>query len=90
MPTLDLHLKVTTLGSTEVSAGCLSGDIELSGFEQNKIEITCHASGTTVKDERITGYAKPELAFTLQETDKVSLQKFWLCTECQYLPSWRR
>lgn len=67
--------KVTTLGQSEVSAGCLSGDIELSGFEQNKIEITCHASGTTVKDERITGYAKPELAFTLQETDKVSLQK---------------
>lgn len=67
--------KVTTLGQTEVSAGCIQGDIEMSGFEQQKIEITCHASGTTVKDERITGYSKPELSMTFQETDKESLKK---------------
>jgi len=67
--------EVTTLGQSEVSAGCIKGDIELTGFEQNKIEITCHATGTTVKDERITGYTKPELSFVLQETDKASLQK---------------
>ncbi len=67
--------KVTTQGQIEKSAGCLKGDIELSGFAQNKVEITCHASGTTVKDERITGYSKPELKFTLQETDKQSLQE---------------
>jgi hypothetical protein len=66
--------KVTTLGMEELSAGCLQGEIELTGFEQTKIEITCHSSGSTIKDERITGYAKPELAFTLQETDKQSLQ----------------
>lgn len=62
-------------GQKEKSAGCLKGDIELTGFEQNKLEITCHASGTTVKDERITGYSKPELSFVLQETDKASLQE---------------
>jgi hypothetical protein len=67
--------KVATLGWTKQSAGCLQGDIEISGFEQTKVEITCHASGTTVKDERITGYSKPTLSFTLQETDKASLQK---------------
>jgi hypothetical protein len=67
--------KVTTLGQIEKSAGCLKGDIELSGFSQQKIEITCHASGTTVKDERITGYDKPELNIVLQETDKTSLQE---------------
>lgn len=66
--------KVTTLGQIAKSAGCIKGDLEISGFEQSKIEITCHASGTTVKDERITGYSKPELAITLQETDKQSLQ----------------
>jgi hypothetical protein len=67
--------KVTTLGQIEKSAGCLKGDISLSGFSQQKIEITCHASGTTVKDQRITGYDKPELAITLQETDKASIQE---------------
>ena len=66
--------KVTTLGQTAKSAGCIKGDIEISGFEQTKIEITCHASGTTIKDERITGYSKPELSLVLQETDKQSLQ----------------
>jgi hypothetical protein len=66
--------KVTTLGQIAKSAGCIKGDIEISGFEQTKIEITCHASGTTVKDERITGYSKPELSLVLQETDKQSLQ----------------
>jgi hypothetical protein len=67
--------KVTTLGQIEKSAGCLKGDIELTGFSQQKIEITCHASGTTIKDERITGYDKPELNIVLQETDKTSLQE---------------
>jgi hypothetical protein len=65
---------LSTVGQIEKSAGCLKGDVEISGFEQTKIEITCHASGTTVKDERITGYSKPELSIVLQETDKQSLQ----------------
>lgn len=67
--------KVTTLGQTKLSAGCLQGDIELSGFAQQKIEIKCHHTGSTVIDERISGYDKPVLSFTLQETDKASLQK---------------
>ena len=66
--------KLVTLGQTKQSAGCLKGDIELAGFAQQTVEITCHASGTTVKDERITGYDKPELSIVLQETDKASLQ----------------
>ena len=67
--------KVTTLGMTKLSAGCIQGDIELSGFAQTKVEITCHHTGSTVIDERISGYEKPVLSFTLQETDKASLQK---------------
>lgn len=67
--------KVTTLGQTKLSAGCIQGDIEMSGFAQSKVEITCHHTGTTIQDERISGYEKPVLAFTLQETDKASLQK---------------
>ena len=75
-PTL-FAFKVTQLGFNKVSAGCIQGDIEIGGFEQTKIEITCHASGTTIKDERITGYAKPTLSFTLQETDKASLKRLY-------------
>lgn len=67
--------KVTTLGWTKVSAGCVQGDIEITGFEQQKVEVTCHASGTTVKNEIISGYTKPELSLTLQETDKETLKK---------------
>lgn len=70
--------KVTQIGSVERSAGCIQGDIELSGFEQDKVEITCHASGTTVKSELVSGYQKPTLGFTLQETDKDSIKKVML------------
>lgn len=67
--------KVTTLGQTVVEATCLKGDITLEGLAQQKIEITCHVTGTTVQDEKITGYDKPVLNMTFQETDKASLQK---------------
>lgn len=66
---------VTTLGAVEVNAGCIQGDIELSGFEPQVQEVTCHATGTTPKAELITGYASPELTMTFQETDKEMLKK---------------
>lgn len=69
---------VTQLGMVETSAGCIQGNLELSGLEINKVEITCHASGSTVKDERISGYASPELTMTFQETDKDSLKKLFV------------
>lgn len=65
---------LTTVGQIEKSAGCLKGDIEVTGFEQTKIDILCHASGSTIKDQRITGYSNLELSIVLQETDKQSLQ----------------
>ena len=67
--------RVLTLGMTASSAGCIEGDIEMGGFEQDKVEITCHDSGTTIKNELISGYSKPTISFTLQETDKASLKK---------------
>jgi hypothetical protein len=70
--------KVSTLGQTKVSGGCLQGDIEVGGFEQSKVEITCHESGTTVRSEKISGYSKPTLSFTLQETDKASIQRLFV------------
>lgn len=67
--------EVLTQGMLEYEVGCIQGDIEVSGFTQQKKEITCHHSGTTVLDERITGYDKLEIGLTLQETDKASLEK---------------
>lgn len=67
--------KVTTLGQTAQEAGCIQGDIEFGGFEQTKVEVTCHDTGTTVRNEIISGYAKPTVSFTLQETDKESIKK---------------
>jgi hypothetical protein len=70
--------KVLTLGSSEVDAGCIQGDIEIGGFEQTKVEITCHESGTTVRNELISGYSKPTVSFTLQESDKASLKRLFV------------
>lgn len=69
--------EIVTWGDTETEAGCLDGDIEVSGFGQQKQEITCHHSGTTVLDERITGYDKLEVAVTFKETDKASLKRYF-------------
>lgn len=67
--------KVTVLGTSIINAGCIQGDIEITGFEQNKLEILCHATGTTVQDERIIGYSKPEITFTFGDTSKDALKK---------------
>jgi len=66
---------VSTLGAVEVNAGCIKGDIEMSGFKPQVQEVTCHATGTTPKAELITGYASPELTMTFQETDKDSMKR---------------
>lgn len=65
---------VNTWGMEEQEAGCLDGDIEVSGFTQQKLEITCHHAGSTVLDERITGYDKLEIGLTLKETTKDKLK----------------
>lgn len=66
--------EVTTWGMEEAEAGCLDGDIEVSGFTQQKLEITCHHSGSTVLDERITGYDKLQVSLVLKETTKAKLK----------------
>ena len=70
--------KLTQLGMVETEVGCIQGDIEISGFEQSKVGITCHDSGTTVVDEIISGYSQPELTLTFQKTDKQSLQDIFV------------
>lgn len=67
--------EVTTWGDEASEVGCIEGDIEISGFTQQKLEITCHQSGSTVLDERITGYDKLEIGLVLQETSKAKLKE---------------
>jgi len=66
--------EVVTMGMEEEEVGCLDGDIEVSGFTQQKLEITCHHSGSTVLDERITGYDKLEVSLVLKETTKEKIK----------------
>lgn len=67
--------KVTVLGQSKVSAGCIDGEIEISGMKKEIEEIKCHASGSTPIAEIIKGYSKPEIKFTLQETTKENYKK---------------
>lgn len=73
-PTL-FGFKVAVLGQVEKSAGCIDGDIEISGFEQDVEPITCHASGTTERGEIIKGYSRPEVTLTFKETDLTTLKE---------------
>ena len=67
--------KVTTVGALERVVGCIDGDLEISGFEQTKVEVRCHDTGATVQKEIISGYSNPQIALTLQELDKENLKK---------------
>jgi hypothetical protein len=69
---------VLTIGDSEAEAGCLDGDIEVSGFTQQKLPISCHHAGSTVLDERITGYDKLEISLTLKETTKAKLKEVFI------------
>jgi hypothetical protein len=66
---------VDLLGSVERLVGCISGDLEISGFEQTKVEVRCHDTGATVQKEIVSGYSNPTIAMTLQELDKETLKK---------------
>jgi hypothetical protein len=67
--------KVTQVGATERAVGCLKGDISLTGFAVNKVDVTCHDTGSTVKKQIVSGYENPTLELVLQETDKASLKQ---------------
>lgn len=69
--------QTTVLGQIKKSAGCISGDIEVSGFEVNKVEVKCHASGSTIQQEIPVGISKPEISFTLQDTSKSKIEEIF-------------
>jgi hypothetical protein len=68
---------VTVLGQAEESAGCVQGDIEISNFEVSKLEVKCHATGSTIQQEIPIGLGKPEVSFTLQDTDKSKIERIF-------------
>jgi hypothetical protein len=67
---------VTTKGNVEKDVGFTSGEIVVSGLAKTKDVITAHQTGKTELGDVVTGYGKPSLAFTLQETDKTSVQSY--------------
>lgn len=70
--------KITILGALEREIGCISGNLEMTGFDQTKVEVKCHDTGATVQKEIVSGYSNPELAMTFQETDKASLKQYMI------------
>jgi hypothetical protein len=69
--------QTTVLGQAKESAGCIQGDIEVTGFEVTKVEVKCHATGATIQQEIPVGVSKPEIAFTLQDTSKEKIEKIF-------------
>lgn len=69
--------QISIMGQIKESAGCIQGDIDVSGFEVTKIEVKCHATGGTVQQEIPVGVSKPEISFTLQDTSKSKIEKIF-------------
>lgn len=74
------NFQVSVLGSQEVEAGCIDGDIEISGLQPNKEDILCHHSGTTVRGQIISGYPLMEVALAFKETDIATLKKAFVAS----------
>lgn len=73
----NFSFQTVVLGQAKESAGCVQGDIEVSGFEVTKVEVKCHATGATVQQEIPVGVSKPEISFTLQDTSKEKIEKIF-------------
>ena len=69
--------QVTVLGQLEESAGSIQGDISVTNFHVNKVEVKAHSTGSTVQQEIPVGVSKPEISFTLQETSKDRIEKIF-------------
>ncbi len=69
--------EVTEIGMLKESIGCIQGDIEVSPFNYTTLEVKCHATGSAIVQELITGYENPTISFTLQDTSKAKIQKLF-------------
>ena len=65
-------------GDVETDVGYTSGGFKVSGLTKSKQTIKADQTGETELGDVITGTAKPEVAFTLQETDKNSIRNYLL------------
>lgn len=73
-----LGFEVVNIGQSEYLVGCIDGEITIKPATPEKKEIKCHQTGSTVQGEIITGFAKPELSFTLQDTSKEALKQAFI------------
>lgn len=67
--------KVTQLGLLEREIGCIKGDLSLSGFATQKIDVTCHDTGSTIRKQIVSGYENPQIELVLQESDKAAMKQ---------------
>lgn len=66
---------VLQIGQSEYKVGCIDGEIVMKSATPEVKEIKCHQTGTTSQGEIVTGFSKPTLEFTLQDTSKESLKQ---------------
>lgn len=78
---------VDTLGEQKEELGHLDGEIEISGLAVTTIDLTAHATGTTVLEQRITGFEQAEVSLSLKETDLAKIRKMLTKTGSAYTPA---
>lgn len=75
---------VFTQGQAETKLGLLEGEVSLSGFGTDEIEVKSHQAGSTVLGKIVTGMKNPELSFTLQESDLAAIKSMFLWSGQNY------
>jgi len=70
--------QLLTVGQIEREAGCIEGEIVVSGLKADTEDIKCQHTGTTVLGKLVKGYPPMEVDFTLNETDKESVKQAFI------------
>lgn len=70
--------QLETVGQVEVDAGCIDGDIEISGLQAETEDIKCHHTGTTSQGKLVKGYPPMEVTLTFNETAKENLKQAFI------------
>lgn len=77
---------VSVYGELKEELGHLDGEIEVSGLGVTTVDLTAHATGTTVLEQRITGFEQMEVSLNLKETDLAKIRKIVTKTGSVYTP----
>lgn len=78
---------ISVMGDMKEELGHLDGEIEVSGLAATTIDLTAHATGTTVLEQRVTGFEQAEVTLNLKETDIAKIRKIFTKTGKTYTPA---